>query len=384
MKLLYLIYFDPEDVKMSGVKKKIHAQITSLKDQGHEVDFAYRKDNRFIISNNDFRKEMIIKKGVTRYRYSIFKEFKKSNLKREYDKVYIRFPNTIDYSFLSLLREIGIKKSIVEIPTFPIAGEYKAELKKLYEKKKYLELVLKIGLFHQSKFLSIFIKFYLKNLVTFSNFEKIWGIKCINVDNGVDTEKLAKINHFSRSLQEDGTLILSGIANVSIWHGFDRVIRGISETASNLPVKFQIVGAGDEIDNLKSLVKQLKIENKVIFLGPLYGEDLLKVYSSTDLAVSSLGMYRIGLSTGSTIKTKEYCSLGIPFIYGYTEKAIPSDWKYAVKVPNNNEYIDIAPLFSFIKSISHDEVSNEMHRYAELNFDWKIQMAKVIRESVTD
>ena len=57
-------------------------------------------------------------------------------------------------------------------------------------------------------------------------------------------------------------------------------------------------------------------------------------------------MHRIGLFEGSTLKTREYCAKGIPFIYGYRERGIKESFPYAFRVSANEEPIDLKKIIT--------------------------------------
>lgn len=379
MKIAYLVYFDIDDNKMLGVKKKILAQIKALTELDNDVTLVFRRDNQLILMNNQKEVDRLtISKGATRYKSSISKIVSEYLTTNNFDLLYLRFPNSLDYSVLKLLNSMRNKKIVFEIPTYPIKGEYLLELKKLKESKRFKEYCIKVLVFLQHWLCTKIIKKYLKHIVTYMDFDEIWKIPVIRIDNGVDTSTFEAIN-FSK---EKDIFTIIGVANISKWHGFDRVIRGLTDYKEN--VVFKIIGDGDEKNSLVELSKALKVEGKVEFLGPLFGEELIKLYEESNIAISSLGMHRIGLVSGSTIKTKEYCSLGIPFIYSYDEKQLSNDFKYALKVDASENPIDLNSVKKFYDNIKNDNYSNTMHEYAQKNYDWNVQMKLILNEVIDD
>lgn len=378
MKILYLLYFDIDSSNMIGVKKKITSQVKALDSLGHDTEIATRKGESLFFLNS--KVSYPLKKGMTRYKNSIHKVLKENEMGNQYDLLYVRFPNTIDLSVIKLFKYFGKEKVVMEIPTYPIKGEYENELINLRRNKKWKEFILKKFVFFVHKNLIHIVRHYVSCIVTFMNFEKIWGIRTIVIDNGVDTSKFPVIR--KKNTRNSEELVLLGVANVSYWHGFDRIIKGLEEYymrhSSEKKVIFNIVGSGSEIAKLKEMVIQNNLKNYVFFMGPKYGSDLLEQYEKTDLAVSSLGLHRIGLLSGSTIKTKEYCSLGIPFLYSYCEKEIKEDFKYAKRLPPNDTPISIESIIDFFSSINNDEYPETMHSFAEDHYDWEIQMKKVV------
>lgn len=374
MKLLYLIYFDINEPKMLGVKKKIISQIVSLKSLGFDVYLVYRSSD-YLISHHiesDIIEKKKIKKGFSRYKNSIAKEISKKFIEEEFSYIYIRFPNALDLTVIKFLSKIPKNRIIFEVPTYPIKGEYKLELQRLFEERNFREYFIKILVFSQHILMTVIIRFRLDYIVSFMDFEKIWSVPVIKIDNGIDIS-LMKIIH----KKHDSNIIrLTGVANVSKWHGFDRVIEGIALYGEK-NITFNVVGDGPEIRSLKNRVTELELENQVKFLGPKFGRELEKIYQETDVAVSSLGMHRIGLISGSTLKTKEYCAMGLPFIYAYTEKEIPEDFPGTFKLTQEDSPINIQNVIDFYNRLPKG-YDRDLNRLAKEKFTWDTQMKKIV------
>lgn len=381
MKVLFLLYFDLENTKYLGIKKKIIAQVNALNQLGYKVDLAFPSNNNLHIQNETSVRLLPVKKGLTNYRYSMKRVLKKHIEKTTYDNVYIRFPGSVDpylYNTIKYLHKKGMK-IYLEIPTYPIGGELISFLDNLKAQKKYIEFLLRGMVYLMHKILSRKLKEYILKVVTFMPYNEVWGTPTISIDNGVDFNNIKQVQKVSK---QNNDIILLGVANVSKWHGYDRVIKGMKNYYENndepILVKFMIVGEGEENRYLKNLVRDYKLDNYVEFLGVKDGVELNELYNSSELAISSLGMHRIGVLKGSTIKTKEYCALGIPFIYGYIEREIDKDFKYALKVDSNDSPIDINEVLGFYSTISlNPNYSKEMHDFAREKYDWKVQMHKI-------
>ncbi|ROY89983.1 glycosyltransferase [Enterococcus gallinarum] len=381
MKLLYLVYFDINLAPMAGVKKKIFSQIESFEQLGVEIDLLFRSGDKLFLQNRgELKKTFPVERGFSRYKRGIYKVLKKEQLLKEYNYVYIRFPNTIDFNVLSLFKLIGREKTILEVPTYPIDGEFKGQLLDLIKNKNYKEYILKKALFFLHDLLVKNLNVYVKRIVTFMPYEEIWGVKVISIDNGVDVEKYKPLINKKLNTEQ---LVLTGVANVSKWHGFDRIIYGLAEYYNNkgndYNIIFNIVGDGPEIDFLKKLVKEKKLKGKVIFHGPKFNNDLIEIYNRTNIAISSIGMHRIGILHGSTIKTKEYCSLGLPFVYGYEEIKISKSFKYALSIDANENPVSIDGIIEFYEGLKNEQFLEEkMHNFAKEEFSWPKQIKKIV------
>lgn len=388
MKTLYVLFFDPYSIENIGVKKKIDNQLFSMRKLGLDVDIAYLQNSSFILEKAGQTKEIFsIRKGFSNYRRGITQVLKKIVNQKTYKQFYFRFPGSVDWYFFNILKYITKRKNLVilELPTYPYEEERKLFLKSEKEKKKYISYILRRQVYFTERIFLPRLKKYVKNIVTFMSHDKIWGIDTIVIENGVNTDEYPPVKFFDANTKiSETTLVLTGVANISIWHGFDRIIEGIKKynlterNSQQYDIIFNIVGNGAELNRLKKIVDMHELNDYVHFLGPLYDDDLKKVYETTNLAIGSTGMHRINLSEGSTLKAKEYCSLGIPFIIGYKEKGIPEGFNYYLKVPADESPIDMQKIIDFYNSLpNREQMSNKMHEFAILNFSWDVQMKKV-------
>lgn len=262
--------------------------------------------------------------------------------------------------FFSKLSKAG-KSVYIEIPTYPYDGEYPSpsivKRMQLWIEKNSREK------FHRS----------VKRIVTFSEDKLILGIPTINLSNSVDL-KLIPLRKIS--LQKDIRFI--GVANISFWHGFDRLIKGLSEyyqkSDRNETVYFDIVGNGVLVENLKSLAHELAVDKYVIFHGPLSGEDLNEVFNNASVGVGCLGCHRKNISEVKSLKNVEYAARGIPFIYSERNNDFDSQ-PYVIKVMPDETPIDINYITSQLDKIV---LSPEQIRATVSHLSWDNQMSKVV------
>ena len=168
------------------------------------------------------------------------------------------------------------------------------------------------------------------------------------------------------------------VANVSRWHGLDRLIRGIS-THNGMPkVILHIAGDGTELSYLQKLAGDLGISDRVVFHGFTTGKALDALFDQCHIAVGSLGIHRIGLKEASILKAREYCARGIPFIYGISDPDFPADFPYLLHLPADESPIDIDQVLAFAQEVCADpDHPQKMRRYAEEHLDWSVKMKKL-------
>ncbi len=383
MRILYLTYFDVNSDKKTGVNKKIKNQVIALRELGHEVTLSGCRNNEMYFDNGNTIHTVQIKYGLTHYRWSVKKILKSDELK--YDIVYIRFPGSIEPFFYFTLRDFSLSGSIVllELPTYPIGQELKELLKNEWKKKKLLSLIIHCMAIANHRLFSRKMKTIVTKIVTYMPYDSIWNIKTIQIDNGVDVDACPAI--FKDSAHKaNNKMRLITVANVSTWHGIDRVITGIKEYYErnknvDHDVQLTIVGDSPLCEELKQLAIQSHVDDKVIFAGAKFGDDLLYEYLNADVAIGSLGMHRINVINGSTLKVKEYCSLGIPFVYAYNEQQLSDSFLYAKKIPADDTPVNIDEIINFYEQLDFDSIKSvEMHEYAEKHYTWKRQMKKVL------
>lgn len=384
MKILYVLYFNPYSSENAGVKKKIDNQLDAIETLGKHVDLAYIRNSKLVIENRYGEKRTYdLYKGRTNYRKSMNLVLKKIVDKQDYTHLYFRFPGSIEWYFFNTLKSIK-KQNIyifLELPTYPFDGERRLFLKSEIKKKRYLSYFLRQVIYFSEKIYTLRIKKYVNKIVTFMSHKKIWGINTIVIENGVNVNEYLPAL-LSKSKEYEDIFVLTGVANISEWHGYDRVIEGIKNYKSSMSKKrniiFNVVGNSVEAERLQELVNSYNLNDCVFFLGTLYNDDLKKVYEQTDLAIGSLGMHRIGLSEGSTLKVKEYCSLGIPFVISYVERGLPENFSYCLNVSSNDSAIEIQELVDFNSKFSDRKmVSEVMHEFAVVNFSWNKQMNRI-------
>ena len=175
-----------------------------------------------------------------------------------------------------------------------------------------------------------------------------------------------------------GHLHLLCVANVSRWHGLDRLFRGLAACSETPKVTLHIAGDGAELPHLQKLAGDLGISDRVIFHGFTTGKALDALFDQCHIAVGSLGIHRIGLKEASILKAREYCARGIPFIYGVPDPDFPPDFPYILHLPADESPIDIEQVLAFAREVCADpDHPAKMRHYAEEHLDWSVKMKKL-------
>lgn len=170
------------------------------------------------------------------------------------------------------------------------------------------------------------------------------------------------------------------VANTHAWHGIDRFIRGMHAYFGDKTLYLDIVGDGPELPNLKSLTSELHLDGRVIFHGFKSGADLDAMFDQCHIAIGSLAGFRVNLNELSSLKSREYCARGIPFLMASNDADFTENWEYIQMVPATEDPIDMNTVISFADRVMADpDHPQKMHEYAKDHLDWLAKM-KVLKE----
>ena len=379
MKILFLVYHGFSEV--SGISKKIHYQVKGLRENGHEVHLCY-----YGFSENGHRcryvDEAVLKDYGTgwmaglrqRVDYGCVYDY---CLHNGIQFVYARcFQNANPFliRFFKKLNQLGIK-CVTEIPTYPYDQEFTD-----------FSFKVRMGLKIDQLFRDRLSK-EMAAIVTFSDAERIFGQRTIRISNGVDFDSIPLHQYQAPA---DGSIHLVGVAEVHIWHGYDRLIAGLGEYYQNTPnprqVYFHIVGGVHPVERfqanafhpgMQAIIDKYGIQAKIIFHGQLFGEALDEVFNQSCFAIGSLARHRSGITVIKTLKNREYATRGIPFIYSEQDSDFDNQ-PYVIKALPDESPIDVPQILDFIGQ--HHFQPEEIRKTVE-HLSWKIQMQRVIENA---
>jgi len=286
----------------------------------------------------------------------------------EYDFIYIRYPLALP-SFLEFLRKVKNANPTVlvvaEIATFP----YRREFRTL--KRRVLLLLDDLG--HGR------LKNHVDAIVTFYGQSEIFGIPCIQLRNGIDVDRVRLRR--DKALRDDVALIAVG--NLAERHGLDRALRGLARYATQpgaRRITLHLVGDGPAIPALTDLTSRLQIDDHVRFHGLKSGADLDAVFDEADVALDSLAIHRLHLPCSSSLKSREYCARGIPFVLAGDDPDFPAALPFVHRVPSNDSPLDVFALVEFYDRLQHANgaAGENMRRYAEEHLTWEAKLEPLV------
>ena len=301
--------------------------------------------------------------------------FFKSLLRSEADFIMIRFSDLISPFVFFIIIYLRIKgsKIIIDVPTPRVIA-----LKEIDSavKNKFMRLLRKVLMICTGAWV-----FYpAHRVIQYAN-EGWWfeiGVKkkTIKIGNGIlIEEKLPLV----QSVWPSEELKLIGVAQLSNWHGYDRLIRAlviINEHQLPYKVSFTIVGDGHELTALKRLVKKLGLEDQVFFTGMLMGTELDNVFVDKHIGVASLALYRKGLNEASDLKTREYISRGLTVIGVGSDPDFENNSKYRILVSNEKSVDSIVKILC--SNDIHLSKANELRNFAFSNLSLEVKIKHIL------
>jgi hypothetical protein len=383
VKILYFCNVNRESKAAVGVFKKIDSQIKVLRNEGHEVHLAfYESDSTYSITGANSEKLLSVNlqgiKGNGRTK-TVIKKVSEFNKKMKYGCVYSRYETySLDLArFYKGLHNEGCTV-LLEIPTYPISQRW-TTIKTSIEQKNirvalhqfYNATINSLGIFQ--------FRSGVDKIVNNNGFSEIWKIKTLAINNAADVASLRK--HTARRYN-GYELHLIGVANVAKWHGFDRIIEGIKaykKHGGSRNIYFHVVGGGLELENLKALSSDPLIRDYIVFHGTVVGKDLDDLFDQADIGVSVLATYRSNMKNNcDSLKSKEYCARGIPFITGELEHFY-DEKDFVLTVADNGTPINMTDVCAFADRVLSDVNEAEKIRdFAKAYCGWDYAFRSVI------
>jgi glycosyltransferase involved in cell wall biosynthesis len=307
MKVLQLVkYYDPCQGGMETVVKNI---VEGVVDSSDDLSFTVYSNNHkrnFVKSIKEKKRETIIKEITPvhlksqplNFRYPLLKR-----LIRDNDVIHHHYPfPTMEFTLLRYLKQMSNKKFIItwhaNIKNSRwswIERIYNPMIEKLLDRADSI-IVTSPQLFEAS---SILQKYK----------EKVQTIP-LSFD-----PKYSSVT--SKKYPSDRSFELLFVGKLRKYKGVEYLIKAIE----NLEVKLKIVGNGEELQNLLSLVDELNIKNKVTFFSNADDSQLAEFYKKADLFVlpsineaEAFGVVQLEAMANALPVINTNLKSGVPFV----------------------------------------------------------------------
>jgi hypothetical protein len=369
-KLLYL--FDGKlynemlnPIGFSATYNKVYMQVKAFSECGYKSYIVSKAYNAVIVVFDDYNDDYsnIIYKDTTDYYNKILRFINDNDI----NLVYIRkmWLDFFSFSFFEKLAKIPEVKIVMEFPTIPYDNEFPLNW----------AVYLDIDTYYRNR-----LHEYISYSTNYNQLDSVFGIKSLPILNGIDLG-CRTLKAFRPYRREELNIV--SVSSLNMWNGYERIILGLAEyykTSPTLKVYLHIVGKGEESAFYKRIACEYKLSEYVKFYGEKRGKELDEIFDFADIGLMSLGFYKIKLDGATPLRTGEYMSRGLPFIYAFNNYAISDDYKYALRFANDGGLIDIGKIIEFWEIINMEKnYGNRIRDYAANNLTWDKMIEKILR-----
>lgn len=374
MTALFLIPY-PEVGTSNNLYRKFTSQINSASEVADEVYFtSYDSKNIYINKLGDAAYKKVIGKTLSKNQnfikmHFIMKAVRKWVKAEKPNLVYMRVitPSWTYKRTLNAIRKNG-GKVVVEIPTYP--GKKESENS---SRKGFYFVVHTVSKLFRNAY---------KNRVDLyaligEKSDTYRNTPAINIENGLDVENVPMKPGFE---EHEGELHIAVTAVFSYWHGYDRLIRGLTEYKGDKKVYVHLCGKSYDgtLDEIIKIAEDAGMGDRVISHGYLDNDALNEIFKKCDVAIGSLGLHRQDIIVDTTLKLPEYTARAIPFVFCTDSNNVDPNGKYYLKLQCNEDPVDINKIINFFDGLDKTTIQNEMRDYALSNLKWSTQFKKVV------
>ncbi len=376
-KLLYIVRYPIyEDFNLRG---KFDGQLAAFRNLGLDV-YHLVFDREYFYLMHDAKAERI-SKATTRlpmyFHTKVYADMHRAVRKAadlvHFDYVYWRGAPAWPSS-CKVARKLHAQgaKILYEIPTYVKIGEEPMNLlrkafsmySKHWKEKLYTLIDLFVLIFTEDS----------KGLTTLHN--KPVAV----IDNGVDVSAIP----LRKPVAACDEVHILALASMSYWHGYDRLIRSVSQYSGSQKVILHMVGGNDGgmLPQWKELTSDLHVEDRVLFHGKLYGEELSKMFDLCDVGANALAQYTKKLNATSELKVREYTARGLPFLCSIEDPALDhAEEAFWLKVSNDDSVPDMQQIVDFALKMRQDpDHPAKMRAYAQQYMTWESQYAPIFQK----
>lgn len=377
MNILYVAFVDFSQMHY-GPAKKILSACKAMERDGHTVTLLGRQGHASVRIHTDGKTEMLEQHGaypIGRLQVLLDKSKQVRAVERyvrekTFDFCYIRF-DLCTGEFMGLLKKLDrvCKQIFIELPTYP------------YE-QEYVGFISKLRLRNNDR-CAVGLKKYVDRIVTFYPIpgDRFFDVPCLTVPNGFDFDTVSLI----RDDRVPERIHIAAVSAMRHWHGYERMIEGLHRyyaAGGQRDIVLHMVGEGREGPKYLALTKEYGLEERVLFHGPMFGDDLANLLEQCTLGVDSLARHRTNISVLSSLKSREYGAKGIPLINSCRIDIIEDGYPYLLLVPADETPVDIETVVAFYDRIyaggSRIAVAKEIREYIEPRSDMHAVMQKVL------
>ena len=412
---------------------KTRAQLKSFRRLGFSTHVATIVDGpKLVIYDiSDAESTVIWEKNCSSYK-SAFRCLRDYCIRVRYDIIYIRrLMSKLLYALPFIKGVSKVTPLVYEIPTYPLDTGNNF----LYAVRDFLE-------FKIYKLVNPFIKMTLVNLIDDISIPENWTIfhNGIDIDNydvpemggpKVGTPEIGELDRgvLEKDLLGD-TIKFIMVANISEYHHYERMLYAMKEyvgrcnavagsdgngrdcsaeycvngdggcssnvngrasdwadgnssaVSDNYRISLTVISPDSPAyDSLKRLATELGIAEYITFLGSLPIAEIQKLANSCHIGVGQLSDSSKGSNLVNTLKSKDYCAMGIPFFSTCYDTSFEKDFPYIFVTEDMDSDIDLSEVIGWFLEINKDPAYRQrMYDFAKENLQYDSLAREIVEK----
>lgn len=225
-----------------------------------------------------------------------------------------------------------------------------------------------------------------------------WGVEKENIvylPNGVDTERFSeppqeRVGQLKTDLGLNGKHVIGYFGSLNLVnHPVDLLLRSFKRVAEQIDeAKLLIVGGGNDLDQLKELVVELELSDRVVFTGWVRPDEMNMYYQLAEVSVDPV-IDTLAVRGRCPLKLFESWQMGVPVATSDVgDRKILSGDSLAILLTEPGDEISLAKA---IKEVLMDDLLLQKLRKTvesrSLDFNWatlasqvKVEIEKLIRK----
>lgn len=369
-------YFSQVEKEGLGPRRKILGQIEALRCEDIDLELVESPFCRKGIIRGNFLLRQFVCRLPFTYVYSKHKYEARFN---GADVFYVRFIAG-DKAFLNFLKKLRKNNPdaeiLMELADYPTTWYMTTSVLYTF---LYFPILIKDWLAGKQY------KKYVDRIIMPQKRKEAFKVPVIPFENGINVSDIV-----ARKPVETSIINIIAVAGMCNFHGYDRLIEGLCayyQNGGERKVIMHMVGGriepGNELMKYKELAEKYGLDEYIRFYGERKGKELDDIYDKCNLAVGSLGMYRIGYKVANSLKIREYLAKGLPVIVGSKVDLFENvEFPYCLQFENNDSAIDINKIVDFFDGIYADNnaaaINEIIRKFALAHCDMTKTMKPVI------
>ena len=202
------------------------------------------------------------------------------------------------------------------------------------------------------------------------NFKPHFGVV---FPNAIDHKIIIKAS--KKKLNNENFKIIFSAGRFSRWHGLDILINSLEKYEGARKITLTLVG--EITDENKSQIAKFKNSSvEIVQTGLVAREELFSLYKLHHLGVDSLGLKRLGILDGSSLKSKEYIARSMPYICVSKDAGLrwAKNFMYYIENVENINFADIISWYETLNDL--DYIEN--YQGALKNISWSVVIGKLV------